>query len=156
MFDGGKSITRATGRGGPWKSQIFGPKVHSLRSLPFQGPKKSWFPPPPPSNGPWNWFSPIKIITSCAIQTTGTLILRASHNRTGWNTASCPHHSQKLLWKYFIKYNYDFISFCSSLANICVCTRLVCWYAHIDNSRVRQVLRFTLWPLFEAGDCEEI
>jgi hypothetical protein len=33
-FDGGKSITRATGRGGPENRYLFGPKWNSLRSLP--------------------------------------------------------------------------------------------------------------------------
>jgi hypothetical protein len=45
----------------------FGPKWNSLRSLPFQGPKKSGFSGHTPSNGTRNGFSPIKIITSRAI-----------------------------------------------------------------------------------------
>jgi hypothetical protein len=54
-FEGGKSITRAIGRGaGPWKSRLFGPKkVSILRAYPFQ-----W---------PGNGFFRIKIITSRAI-----------------------------------------------------------------------------------------
>jgi hypothetical protein len=46
---------------------FLGPKWHLLRSLPFQGPKKSWFWGPTPSNGPQNGFSRMKIITSHAI-----------------------------------------------------------------------------------------
>jgi hypothetical protein len=46
---------------------FFGPKWHSLRSLSFQGTKKSQFSVPTPSNGPCNGFAHIKIITSRAI-----------------------------------------------------------------------------------------
>ncbi len=56
---------------------FFGPKSHSLRSLPFQGPKKS-LSGPTPSNVIRNGFSPNKIITSCAIPTIGTLIVKKS------------------------------------------------------------------------------
>ncbi len=45
------SIARAIGRGRPWK-------WHSLRSLPFQGPKKSRFSGPTPYNGPCNGCCP--------------------------------------------------------------------------------------------------
>jgi hypothetical protein len=62
-FDAGKSF------------DFFGPKWHSFRSLPFQGPKKSRFSGPTPSNGYQNVFTRIKIITSRAISTTGTLIV---------------------------------------------------------------------------------
>jgi hypothetical protein len=37
-----------------------GPKQHLLRSLPFQGPKKSQFPGPTPSNGPRNGYCPLQ------------------------------------------------------------------------------------------------
>jgi hypothetical protein len=46
---------------------FFGPKWHSLRSLPFQGPKKSRFSGPTPSNGPRNGCCRIKTILSCPI-----------------------------------------------------------------------------------------
>ncbi len=39
-------------------STFFGPKWHSLRSWPFQGPKKSRFSEPTPSNGPRNGCGP--------------------------------------------------------------------------------------------------
>ncbi len=53
-FDGDKSITQAIGRGlGPENLNIFGPKCQ------FSGHT--------PSSGPWNGFSPIKIITSHSI-----------------------------------------------------------------------------------------
>jgi hypothetical protein len=45
---------------------FFGHNWHSLRSLVFQGPKKSRFSGPTPSNGPCNGFARIKIITSGA------------------------------------------------------------------------------------------
>jgi hypothetical protein len=38
--------------------RCFGPKWHSLRSLPFQGLKKSWFSGPTPSAGPCNGCCP--------------------------------------------------------------------------------------------------
>jgi len=59
---------------GPENLDFFGPKLHSLGSLAFEGPKKSWFSGPTPSNGSRNVFSRIKIITSRAT-TTGTGIL---------------------------------------------------------------------------------
>jgi hypothetical protein len=39
-YDGGNSISQAIERGGPENRDIFRTKWHSLRSLPFQGPKK--------------------------------------------------------------------------------------------------------------------
>jgi hypothetical protein len=48
----------------------------ALASLvPFQGPKKSRFSGPTPSNAPRNDVAPLKIITYHAIKTTGTLIV---------------------------------------------------------------------------------
>jgi hypothetical protein len=48
----------------------------ALASLvPFQGPKKSWFSGPTPSNAHRNDVAPLKIITYRAIKTTGTLIV---------------------------------------------------------------------------------
>ncbi len=48
----------------------------ALASLvPFQGPKKSRFSGPTPSNAPRNDVPPLKIITYRAIKTTGTLIV---------------------------------------------------------------------------------
>jgi hypothetical protein len=43
IWMGGKSISRAVWWVGPWNLNFFWPKWHSLRSLPFQGPKKFWF-----------------------------------------------------------------------------------------------------------------
>jgi hypothetical protein len=46
-------------RPGLWKFRFLGSKWHSLCSLPFQGPTKSWFlGSPPPSNGPCNGSCP--------------------------------------------------------------------------------------------------
>jgi hypothetical protein len=51
----------------------------ALASLvPFQGPKKSRFSGPTPSNAPRNDVAPLKIITYRAIKTTGTLIVISS------------------------------------------------------------------------------
>jgi hypothetical protein len=48
----------------------------ALASLvPFQGPKKSRFSGPTPSDAPCNYVAPLKIITYRAIKTTGTLIV---------------------------------------------------------------------------------
>ncbi len=41
----------------------------------FQGPKKSWFSGPTPSNAPRSDVAPLKIITYRAIKTTGALIV---------------------------------------------------------------------------------
>jgi hypothetical protein len=43
--------------------------------VPFQGPKKSRFSGPTPSNAPCNDVAPLNIITYGAIKTTGTLIV---------------------------------------------------------------------------------
>ncbi len=43
--------------------------------VPFQGPKKSRFSGPIPSNAPRNDVAPLKTITYRAIKTTGTLIV---------------------------------------------------------------------------------
>jgi hypothetical protein len=43
--------------------------------VPFQGPKKSRFSGPTPSNAPRNDVAPLKIITYRAIKTTGTLVV---------------------------------------------------------------------------------
>jgi hypothetical protein len=48
-------------------------KLHE--GMPFQGPKKSRFSGPTPSNAPRNDVAPLKIITYRAIKTTGTLIV---------------------------------------------------------------------------------
>jgi hypothetical protein len=42
-----------------------------VRNVPFQGPKKSRFSGPTPSNAPHNDVAPLKIITYRAIKTTG-------------------------------------------------------------------------------------
>jgi hypothetical protein len=53
---------------------FLGPKA--LASLvPFQGPKKSRFSGPTPSNAPCNDVAPLKTIMYHAIKTTGTLIV---------------------------------------------------------------------------------
>jgi hypothetical protein len=46
------------------KYALFGPKCHSLRSLPFQGPRKSRFQGPPLQTPLVMDFSPIQIHTS--------------------------------------------------------------------------------------------
>ncbi len=43
--------------------------------VPFQGPKKSRFSGPTPSNAPRNDVAPLKTIMYRAIKTTGTLIV---------------------------------------------------------------------------------
>ncbi len=54
----------------------------ALASLvPFQGPKKSRFSGPTPSNAPHNDVAPLKIITYRAIKTTGTLIVIQERGR---------------------------------------------------------------------------
>ncbi len=55
----------------------------ALASLvPFQGPKKSRFSEPTPSNAPRNDVAPLKIITYRAIKTTGTLIVIMDRSAT--------------------------------------------------------------------------
>jgi hypothetical protein len=61
-FDGGKSITRASGRVEFENLNFFGPKRRSLCLLPFQGPKKARFSEPTPSSGLRNGLASIKII----------------------------------------------------------------------------------------------
>ncbi len=54
----------------------------TLASLvPFQGPKKSRFSGPTPSNAPRNDVAPLKIITYRTIKTTSTLIVSIIHTR---------------------------------------------------------------------------
>ncbi len=64
-FEGSNIITRGIGRGGPWKSSL----------VPFQGPKKSPYSGPTPSNAPRNDVAPLKTITYRAIKRIGTLIV---------------------------------------------------------------------------------
>ncbi len=56
--------------------------------MPFQGPKKSRFTGPNPSNAPQNDVAPLETITYRAIKTTGTLIVlqrtRLSRCRIIW------------------------------------------------------------------------
>jgi hypothetical protein len=53
----------------------------ALASLvPFQGPKKSRFSGPTPSNAPHNDVAPLKTIMCRAIKTTGTLIVNIFQN----------------------------------------------------------------------------
>jgi hypothetical protein len=66
-------------RVGPWKSRLFWalltlPVFEKCSLVPFQGPKKSRFSGPTPSNDPRNDVAPLKTITYRAIKTTGTLI----------------------------------------------------------------------------------
>jgi hypothetical protein len=51
----------------------------------FQGPKKSRFSGPTPSNAPRNDVAPLKIITYRAIKTTGTLIVNISARKLNCN-----------------------------------------------------------------------
>jgi hypothetical protein len=54
----------------------------ALASLvPFQGPKKSQFSGPTPSNAPHNDVAPLKTITYRAIKTTDTLIVIFTQGR---------------------------------------------------------------------------
>ncbi len=57
---------------GHWKGWAL--KI-STSFVPFQGPKKSQFSGPTPSNAPRNDVAPLKIIMYRAIKTTGTLIV---------------------------------------------------------------------------------
>ncbi len=50
--------------------------------VPFQGPKKSQFSGPTPSNAPRNDVALLKTITYRAIKTTGTLIVILGHTDT--------------------------------------------------------------------------
>jgi hypothetical protein len=57
-------------------SRLFWAQIALASLVPFQGPKKSRFSGPTPSNNPRNDVAPLKIITYRAIKTTGTLIVK--------------------------------------------------------------------------------
>ncbi len=57
------------------KNRLFWAQMALASLVPFQGPKKSRFSGPTPSNAPHNDVAPLKIITYRAIKTTGTLIV---------------------------------------------------------------------------------
>ncbi len=67
-FDAGESITGAIGRGGPWKSRLFGAQM-ALASLIaiFKGPKSLDFQGPPLPMALVIDVARIKIITSRAL-----------------------------------------------------------------------------------------
>ncbi len=67
MEQGGGNLTNMKGR-------IFWAQMALASLVPLQGPKKSRFSGPTPSNAPRNDVAPLKIITYRAIKTTGTLI----------------------------------------------------------------------------------
>jgi hypothetical protein len=56
-------------------SQFFWVQMAFASLVPFQGPKKSRFSGPTPSNATRNDVAPLKTITYRAIKTTGTLII---------------------------------------------------------------------------------
>jgi hypothetical protein len=56
-------------------SRLFRAQMALASLMPFQGPKKSRFSGPTPSNAPHNDIAPLKTITYRAIKTTGTLIV---------------------------------------------------------------------------------
>ncbi len=56
-------------------TRLFWAQMALASPVPFQGPKKSRFSGPTPSNAPRNDVAPLKIITYSAIKTTGTLIV---------------------------------------------------------------------------------
>ncbi len=58
-----------------WNLSLFWVQMALTSLVPFQGPKKSWFSGPTPSNAPHNDVARLKTITYRAIQTTGTLIV---------------------------------------------------------------------------------
>jgi hypothetical protein len=60
------NVRRLMTQKSPSNSAQIGPKWHSLRSLPFQVPKKVSISGPSPSNGPRNGFARLKIITYLA------------------------------------------------------------------------------------------
>jgi hypothetical protein len=66
-FDGGNPLLRLLEGVGLENLNFLGPKWHLLCSLTFQGPKKSQYSGPIPSNGPQNGFGRIKIISSGGI-----------------------------------------------------------------------------------------
>jgi hypothetical protein len=55
-------------------TQLFWAQMALASLVPFQGPKKSRFSGPTPSNAPCNDVAPLKTIMYRAIKTTGTLI----------------------------------------------------------------------------------
>jgi hypothetical protein len=55
--------------------RLFWAQMALASLMPFQGPKKSRFSWPTPSNAPRNDVAPLKIITYRAIKTTDTLIV---------------------------------------------------------------------------------
>ncbi len=67
-FEGCNIITRGITR-------LFWADMALASLVPFQGPKKSRFSGPTPSNAPCNDVAPLKTITYRAIKTTGTLIV---------------------------------------------------------------------------------
>jgi hypothetical protein len=56
-------------------SKLFWAQMALASLMPFQGPKKSRFSGPTPSNAPRNDVARLKTITYQAIKTTGTLIV---------------------------------------------------------------------------------
>jgi hypothetical protein len=57
------------------KFRLFWAQMALASLVPFQGPKKSRFSGPTPSNAPRNDVAPLKTIMYRAIKTTGTLIV---------------------------------------------------------------------------------
>jgi hypothetical protein len=79
----------------------------ALASLvPFQGPKKSQFSGPTPSNAPCNDVAPLKTITYRAIKTTGTLIVIPAF------TVTVQSHLVRLLaiWKQMVNGAHRYVS----------------------------------------------
>jgi hypothetical protein len=64
--------------GDGWEEVLFWAQMALASLVPFQGPKKSRFSGPTPSNAPHNDVAPLKIITYRAIKTTGTLIVKGA------------------------------------------------------------------------------
>jgi hypothetical protein len=56
-------------------ARLFWAQMALASLVPFQGPKKSRFLGPTPTNAPRNDVAPLKIIMYRAIKTTGTLIV---------------------------------------------------------------------------------
>ncbi len=72
----------------------------ALTSLvPFQGPKKSQFSGPTPSNGPCNDATLLKTFTYRAIKTTGTLIVRNGVLSKGGGGQSRQHRETVEVWE---------------------------------------------------------
>ncbi len=65
------------------KVTFLGPNGTCFAHSHFRAQKESRFSGPTPSHGPRNWFSRIKIITSRALETTGTLIVNISTSVQG-------------------------------------------------------------------------